>query len=148
MYEVFIAASKLPLEEYLRSEDPRFHHIFNNFMVRAMSGDMRVPDNDDDWEQLLDQAKDNLKQLDHIASLDTLEQDMQTILAQCNVPYIAPLRRQNETKHLIEKRRDRSDETQVFNEAVEEQVRWLTRYDCKLFEFAEGLRNHGRTTGA
>ncbi len=144
MYDVFVAAAQQPLDVYLRSEDPRFHHIFNNFTVRAVSGDMSVPTDDAQWRVRLEQAKQNLADLDYVGFSRTLEAELQKILAQCNVPYVAPIRRQNETKYLIEKRRDGSDETHVFTDDVMRSVERLSVYDCELFVFAETLADRRR----
>ena len=138
------ATGELPPEQFFRNDDKRFHHILNNYMVRAIAGDMRVPDTDEGWDELLQRAKDNLLKIDHVCFTETFEEDFLKILKDVKLPRILPIHRQNETKNLLESDVEQAFFKRPFSDETNEAIAPLIKYDQQLYDYACEMREAGK----
>lgn len=114
----------------------RIRFDIDNFMVRTFSGDLGVfPKSEQDWRTALEQAKDNLCQLDYVGFHERFDQCFNDVVDAIRLPRPARVPRKNVTSALP----DRSSSKGVLhlNDDTKDAIEPLVRYDRKLFTWAQ-----------
>lgn len=143
--DVYASATELPPEQFFKNPDRRFQHMMNNFMTRTIAGNMGVPTTEDEWQNVLGQAKENIRKLDCICLSDELEQDFIQLASKIDLPLVLPLRSQNVTKHLIQGEDERKRQAEPFTDEAVKAIEPLIKFDRQIYDLAMELRaNAGR----
>ncbi|MEM7426839.1 MAG: sulfotransferase family 2 domain-containing protein [Pseudomonadota bacterium] len=140
LLSVYARAELPPAEFFNGGGELRFNQILNNYMTRALSGSLDIPQSPADWNRALTRAKANLERLDHVCFTDTFRSDFIQVLRTADLPHVEPIRRQNVTAELVEDEAERRLLDTPFDRDADHAIELLIAYDIQLYAHARQLR--------
>jgi len=130
-----------PPHLYFASESP-YYKVSNNLMVRQIAGAIDyLPQTDEQWAHLLQQAKANIDKINYLGFQETLDKDFHEILRGLSLPNSVPVRKFNITSQIERSGTDQSKCTAHFNEDAEKHIEELTKWDAELYQYAKHRSN-------
>lgn len=145
MQEVYQLAQDLDPEAFFALDDWRIRVLSDNAMVRQLAGGFnQLPATEDEWQERLAQAKQNLLSLDHVCFKTTFDQDFARVLKAARFPVVQAMGRQNVTSDPQLAGTSKSEARAQFIKEAWPVLEPLTRYDRELYAFGLELREAGK----
>lgn len=144
---IFDMASAMTPTEFFGCADPTILFHFHNAVVRQFSGNpiSKFPSAETEWQAALDSAKANLASLSYIAFTETIDQDLEEILRQVNLPKIAVTPRLNAAADPNAASIDTVESDPQQARQLRALLEPLLRWDRELYEFASSDACNART---